>query len=83
MLDVRQVSKTAVSGLPTNRPERCRRMSVFVMSCGCMLGRRRSIIARDFQSRLAKTVDQVLDEFGIPPLPEIVARNDGEVRSYR
>jgi len=47
-----------------------------------MLGRRRCIIARDFQSRLAKTVDQVLGEFGIPPLPEFVARNDGEVRSY-
>jgi hypothetical protein len=32
------------------------------------------MIARDFQSCLAKTVDQVLDEFGIPPFPEFVAR---------
>src|SRR5712671_1938640 len=48
-----------------------------------MLGRRRSIITSDFQSRLAKTVDQVLEKLGIPPLPEFVARNNGEVRSYR
>ena len=48
-----------------------------------MLGSRRSIIARDFQSCLAKTVEQVLDEFGIPPFPEFLARNDGEVRSHR
>ena len=66
-----------------NLQEQCLRLSAFAISRGCMPGRRRSIIARDFQSCLAKTVDQVLDEFGIPPLPEFVARNDAEIRSYR
>src|SRR5260370_26745418 len=73
----------SVYGLSTTLQEQCLRVSVFVISRGCMLGRRRSIIARDFHSCLAKTGDQVLDEFGVPPLPEFVARNDGEVRSDR
>jgi hypothetical protein len=80
---LRQVSKTGTFRVADQPPGTVPEGDIFLISRGCMLGRRRSIITRDFQSSLAKTLDQVLGEFGIPPLPEFAMRNDGEVRSYR
>jgi len=36
----------------------------------------------NLQPRFAESRDQVLDELRVPSLPEFLARNHGEVRSY-